>query len=267
MGKLGDTLRERRTSIGLSLDQAQEATRIRASLLRALEEGDYAKLPNPGYVRGYISSYARYLELDPLPLLAMYKAETGSGRYHEINLPQIDEAVAPRLQQHALPVRTAVIAVLVLAVLSGVAWGVWRFTHQSEQVLPEPATLTEPTSTPSAEESEAVVPDTQDADSQGADTGGTGDETGSSTELQPFTVEVSVDADGASWLEIDIDGKNAYAGTLAGGQKKEFEAAESAKILVGRPSAVTIRRDGKKVKIPDNNGGTPTVELEAETAE
>ena len=94
MGQLGDTLRERRTALGISIAQAEEATRIRGKLLTALEAGDYARLPNPGYVRGYVSSYAKYLELDPVPLLAMYRAETGAGRYHDINLVD-DVSVAP----------------------------------------------------------------------------------------------------------------------------------------------------------------------------
>ena len=114
MGQLGDTLRERRTTLGISLEQAEESTRIRGKLLAALEAGDYARLPNPGYVRGYVSSYAKFLELDPVPLLAMYRSETGAGRYHDINLVD-DEAVAPRGEQHAVPWKAGLIAVLVVA--------------------------------------------------------------------------------------------------------------------------------------------------------
>ena len=45
---------------------------------QALEDGDYDQLPNPAYVRGYITSYAHWLELDPAPLLTMYRAESGA---------------------------------------------------------------------------------------------------------------------------------------------------------------------------------------------
>ena len=79
--------------------------RIRGKLLAALEDGDYARLPNPGYVRGYVSSYARYLELDPVPLLAMYRAETGAGRYHDINLVPTTCPWPRAVEQHAMPWR------------------------------------------------------------------------------------------------------------------------------------------------------------------
>jgi cytoskeletal protein RodZ len=258
VGKLGDTLKERRAALGLTLAQAEEATRIRGMLIRALEEGDYAKLPNPGYVRGYISSYARYLELDPLPLLAMYKAETGSGRYHELNLPQVDEAVAPRHQQHAVPGRAALIVVIVLALLSVAVWGITRIWRGPEPTLPEPTPLSEPTSTP--ESSDGAAPQNEAEQSQASA------QSEPASELQPFTLEVKVSANGASWLEITVDDKKAYAGTLAGGQSEKYEVAESASVLVGRPSAVTVLRDGKEVKVPASDD-TPLVKLEAQPAE
>lgn len=257
MGRLGETLRERRMAVGVSLEQVQSATHIRATLIKALEEGDYSRLPNPGYVRGYISSYARYLELDPLPLLAMYKSETGSGRYHELNLPAVDEAVAPRHQQHAVPGATAAIVVVVIAVISLAIWGVARLFSGPEPTLPEPVPVTEPTSTTPATTPEADTGTQTDADSEVVEP------TDAASELQPFSLEVVVSESGASWVEITVDDKPAYAGTLTGGQSKTYEVAESAKVLVGRPSAVTVLRDGKKVKMPASDD-TPTLELEAQ---
>lgn len=256
MGKLGDTLRERRVTLGFTIEQAQEATRIRIKLLQALEEGDYVKLPNPGYVRGYISSYARYLELDPVPLLALYKSETGAGRYHEINLPHADEAVAPTGQQHAVPLRSAFIIVMVIVVLSLTLWAVTRIWRGPEAPPPEPAEVTQTTT--------EVTSEAQAANDAAGQTADAVDKPAS--ELQPFTVEVIVAKNGASWIEATIDGKKAYAGTLTGGQGKRFEAAESATIVVGKPSSVTVLRDGKKVKIPVSDD-TPTVKLKAKPAD
>lgn len=234
MSKLGDTLRERRVALGVSLEQAEAATRIRLRLLDALENGDWNILPNPGYVRGYISSYARYLELDPMPLLNMYKAETGAVRFHELNLPQIDEAVAPTGQQHAVPLRAAVAVVLVIALISMAVWGVVRIWQGPEEPPPVPAPVTETSSTPTAEETTApqVNATPKPAVTQ-----------------QPFTLRIEIDQDGASWLLVKVDGQQAYVGTLAGGQSKEFEVARAATVEVGKPEAVTITRDGTPVTL------------------
>jgi cytoskeletal protein RodZ len=65
MSTLGEILKAQRTSLGLSLEQAESATRVRGRLLEALENDDLERLPAPGYVKGYVWSYAKYLELDP----------------------------------------------------------------------------------------------------------------------------------------------------------------------------------------------------------
>jgi transcriptional regulator with XRE-family HTH domain len=69
MDELGHVLREAREARGLTLAQVQEKTRISARFLDALETGKYEQLPTPVHTRGYLRNYARFLELDPKPLL------------------------------------------------------------------------------------------------------------------------------------------------------------------------------------------------------
>ena len=187
MASLGDTLQERRRALVISIEQAQAATRIRGKLLRALENGDYDQLPNPGYVRGYVSSYARLLELDPLPLLAMYKSESGVTRRTELDLPQVEEAVARTGEQHAVPLRIAVTAAVLLVVLTAAIWLGIRLSRGPETLPPEPVPADTATATPSGE--------------------ATGSESTEATRALPFTVDVGVAQEGASWVRITVDGK------------------------------------------------------------
>jgi cytoskeletal protein RodZ len=62
---LGTWLRQRREELGISLDQAEADTRIRARYLEALEGEDFEALPDPVVGRGFLRNYAAYLELDP----------------------------------------------------------------------------------------------------------------------------------------------------------------------------------------------------------
>lgn len=246
MGALGDTLKERRTALGITLDQAEGATRIRARLLEALERGEYDKLPAPGYVRGYVSSYARYLDLDPLPLLALYKGETGDRSGQDLNLPQASEAVVPRHQQHAVTWRAGISVLLVIALVSLSIWIVTRIWGEPEVTRPEPTVPTQTT--------QAVEP-TQTQTAKPATT--------PQAQVLPFTLTVRVAENGASWVRVTVDGLKAYEGTLTGGQSKEFEVSKRASVRLGKPSEVTVLRDGKSVPIPDAD--TPTVTLNAQT--
>ncbi len=72
MDEIGQILREARENKGLSLDDVQAQIRINTRYLEALEAGDYAVLPTPVHVRGFLKNYARYLGLDPQPLLDRY---------------------------------------------------------------------------------------------------------------------------------------------------------------------------------------------------
>ena len=224
MGQLGDTLRERRMSLGISLETAENDTKIRGRLLKALEDGEYARLPNPGYVRGYVSSYARYLELDPVPLLAMHRAETGAGRYHEINVAE-EAPVAHRHEQHAVPWRVGVIAFAIVAVLALAAWIGYRAYRGPSAPPPIPSTTggSSTSSTP-AHQTQTAAP--------------------------PFTLKVKVSDTGASAVKVTVDGGVAYNSTLAGGQSKTFQVTDTAVIRIAKPGQVTVTRDGKKVEMP-----------------
>lgn len=78
MDEIGHILREARETKGLTLEETQEETRINSKYLAAMENGEYEKLPTPVHVRGFLRNYARFLGLDPQPLLERY----------EINLAQ-----------------------------------------------------------------------------------------------------------------------------------------------------------------------------------
>jgi cytoskeleton protein RodZ len=226
MGQLGDTLRERRTSLGISLDTAEADTKIRARLLEALEAGEYAKLPNPGYVRGYVSSYARYLELDSVPLLAMYRAETGAGRFHDINIAE-EQPVSHRHEQHAVPWRVGVIAFVVVALIAVVGWIAYRAYRGPSTPPPIPATThnsSEDSASPGAHQTQTAAP--------------------------PFTLKVHVASTGASAVKITVDGGVAFNSTLTGGQNKTFEVTKTAVVRIAKPSQVTVTRDGKKIDMP-----------------
>ncbi len=80
MDEIGQILREARENKGLTLEEVQAAIRINPRFLQALEEGEYDALPSPVHVRGFLRNYARYLGLDPEPLLARYEAGLGRPR-------------------------------------------------------------------------------------------------------------------------------------------------------------------------------------------
>ncbi len=73
MNELGHVLREARETKGLTLAEVEAKTRINRRFLEALEKGEYHLLPTPVHVRGFLRNYARFLHLDPEPLLERFE--------------------------------------------------------------------------------------------------------------------------------------------------------------------------------------------------
>jgi hypothetical protein len=62
--EIGTSLREARVRRQVEIPEAEQATKIRAKYLRALEDEEFEVLPSPTYVKGFLRSYAEYLGLD-----------------------------------------------------------------------------------------------------------------------------------------------------------------------------------------------------------
>ncbi len=79
MAGFGETLHQARAHLGVTLKEAEQATRISRHHLAALEEENFSALPPLIYQRGIVRNYATFLQLDPSKLLVMFEEAHGSG--------------------------------------------------------------------------------------------------------------------------------------------------------------------------------------------
>ena len=80
--RLGDMMRGERATLGKSLLDVQRELRIRASYISAIENSDPTAFETPGFIAGYVRSYARYLGLDPEAAYDQFCAESGFATAH-----------------------------------------------------------------------------------------------------------------------------------------------------------------------------------------
>lgn len=74
MFEIGNTLREARLRRALDIADCETATKIRAKYLRALEEEQFETLPGVTYVKGFLRTYAEFLDLDGRLVLDEYES-------------------------------------------------------------------------------------------------------------------------------------------------------------------------------------------------
>ncbi|MFQ6019962.1 MAG: helix-turn-helix domain-containing protein [Dehalococcoidia bacterium] len=110
---LGETLQSARSSRGVTLEDAERATRIPRKYLEALEREEYGIMPAPVYARGFLRSYAGYLGLDPGELLPFFPV----GHVGEPQLEPLPKVKQARPWSMSAFAAVAVVALLVLAVV------------------------------------------------------------------------------------------------------------------------------------------------------
>ncbi|MDX5350222.1 MAG: DUF4115 domain-containing protein, partial [Paracoccaceae bacterium] len=75
--RLGDLMRGERATLGKSLLDVQRELKIKATYIAAIENADLSAFESPGFVAGYVRSYARYLGMDPEWAFGRFCAEAG----------------------------------------------------------------------------------------------------------------------------------------------------------------------------------------------
>src|SRR5215212_7426845 len=142
--EIGRYLEQKRKERGLSLEEVEQATKIRKRYLTGLEREDYAMLPDAVYARGFLKTYANYLGLDGEALSRQLKSRRKPRRERGINYNTRPESgfeeplIAPTglqgTEKRWFPtsaVVTLVVAVFVLAVVIGALYFVGRGVEAS----------------------------------------------------------------------------------------------------------------------------------------
>ncbi|MHB1025353.1 MAG: helix-turn-helix domain-containing protein [Desulfobacteria bacterium] len=76
-GHTGSSWKERRESMGKTIGQVSADLRIGPRYLAGIEEGNFGDFPERVFSTGFIRTYAKYLSMDPGPVLAEYERMTG----------------------------------------------------------------------------------------------------------------------------------------------------------------------------------------------
>ncbi len=80
--RLGDLMRGERATLGKSLLDVQRELKIKAAYIAAIENADPTAFDTPGFIAGYVRSYARYLNMDPDWAFDTFCRESGFATAH-----------------------------------------------------------------------------------------------------------------------------------------------------------------------------------------
>lgn len=238
----GRRLREAREGRNLSLADAAHALKFSPRQIEALETDDYQGLQGATFVRGFVRSYARFLKLEPEPLLAMLDAGSPL-QPAEVRPPDDTGAAMPLPGERRLSAWVAGAIVLVVIAASLVAWHL--VSPESAPSLPrefeflktEPPAA-QPVVPPSVVRIEPAAP---------ADGGGAAPVAPpAATVLPPDVRQLVLTFSDKSWVEIkDASQRVVLSGEFPGGDRQVANGKPPFQIWVGRASVVRIM-DGER---------------------
>jgi len=68
----GDDLKKLRKAVDVKIQEIQHITKIRTSVLKAIEENRFEELPPDTYLRSFLRSYAKILQINPQKIIDGY---------------------------------------------------------------------------------------------------------------------------------------------------------------------------------------------------
>jgi len=87
--EIGGILRSARETRNITIETIATTLKIRGRYLMALEEGSITEFPSLTYLMGYLKTYADYLGLNSIAIIAQFKAEKEHApHYPELLLPE-----------------------------------------------------------------------------------------------------------------------------------------------------------------------------------
>ncbi|WP_229459220.1 helix-turn-helix domain-containing protein [Massilia cavernae] len=124
----GKTLAAAREALGWSVEQIADQLKMAVRQVVALEAGDYAALPGPAVVRGFVRAYAKVVKLDPVPLvaqIALDAPEAGINGSVRPNRPT--SFTQTRFPSHGKRGKLPVMPIAIAVIAAAAAVGAWQF--------------------------------------------------------------------------------------------------------------------------------------------
>ena len=238
---MGAYLRAARRKRRIGMERAAEETRIRQDYLMRMESDELDFL-EPAYVRGFLKTYARFLRVNPEPLLEEFDRRFG-GRIDTSQIVALERHGKRNTPSRRRPASSwtvaAVVAASFLLILGVVGLVSGDEEPQRERTLSETEATPTPSPKPSPSPSDTSAPE----DPVVAVEDG---------------IELEIIALQDCWTMVSVDGGEPTTQTILAGDSMTFKGEEEVFVRLGFPEGVELVLNGESIGSP---GGVNPVNL------
>jgi cytoskeletal protein RodZ len=227
---IGETLADARRQAGLTITQVSQKTRVRESIIRDIEQGDFTACGGDFYARGHIRSIAGVVGTDPVALISAYDAEHGPPGM--IRAAEVFEPSRPvKIRERRSPSLSMIVAVVLVAIIG---FGAYRLvSHHGGAPGSRPAAAPTHRATASARPAAHPTPKPTSSD-----------------------VVIQLTANEDCWVQLTSvsDGTQIYMGVIPAGASRTWTEKKAVDVRLGNPGGVVLTVNGK---LQSPNSTTP----------
>jgi cytoskeletal protein RodZ len=220
---IGESLAEARRQAGLSVTQVSQQTRIRESIIRDIEQGDFSQCGGDFYARGHIRGIAGAVGTDPVPLIRAYDTEHGPpGTMRAADVFEPSRPVKMRERRRS-PSLSMIVGVVLLAIIG---FGVYRLVSDNGSgpgSKPVAAPAHHATASAKARPTPSPTPTSDD-------------------------VVIKLTATEDCWVQLtsSSDGSQLYMGVIPAGASMKWTEKRAVNVRLGNPGGVILTVNGQR---------------------
>lgn len=281
---IGERLKERRLEKGLTIEDIQNATKIQARHIQAIERNDFSLIPGNFYVRAFIREYAQAVGFDPHALMDEHKSELPETLTTDTrDFTTLKRSRTRTKVKDKSPFQMLLPTIFVLLLLFLIGFIIYEFVLTSDESAPTtpvednsssvgeevsiPSDHDEPEGTGEADTSDDDTSDETISDEdEDADTPET---TEPVLELKDYqnnasiyhyvteedSINMTVDTTNQNWLQIeDSSGQSLYEQMLTtsnGPVEIDLTDVDFTYLRFGEPGVISIEINGEPVEFSD----------------
>ena len=267
----GGILKRCREYHALTLEEVEEATKIGANYLAALEEDQIGQFASLAYLKGFLRIYATYLGLNPDDMIRLYDKLYASGK-GPVDPKSSTKGTTDKPPRKKIPLQKLVLPAVLLVLILITAAIINRSTAPPvRQIQPPPATastavpVTQQAYTSARKNPPARKPDDGAIEQAGGEAQAPlHSGTHKSPAENPQGVIIRLKATQSGTVTVAIDGSSSQAYDLAVGDSIEWKADRLITLELSNSGGVEAELNGKPLKPFGPAGKAVVVVLDSE---
>ena len=299
----GEVLKNKRGSLGKSLDTVSSDTKIQKRFLEYIERNQYEKFDSDVFASGFIKIYSKYLGLDVEKVLAIYRRSNLQNKPKEEKKTKNFSSFKPRVTPQIFAIVT--LSIFLLSVVGYIGYQIYKFQTPPQLTVVQPTdeyqSKTDTVLVKGNTESSAAISINGlpvETDSlgyfekeiplnEGLNTISITSKKSSNNQLETnrtlkvfFTPteelpkeEIVIEnkivlkiLQSSSWIKLDIDGENKISQILEPNSQRDFIFQNTLTLVTGRVQSTQLEINGESIDIKSSqNSGVGQITCEITT--